>query len=239
MTVAEMIKKTRIEANMTQEEYGAKLGVSRQTVSSWENGRSMPDLQMLIDICNIYHISLDKLLNEDNKFVNKIDFYGQIGKKLKVISACFIIAVILFAIVFFRWKIIATDKNEAFADNAKEWGFALENGYYQEEEGNVHYQLPNQELPFLKDDFFVKNSSADFNIDDTEITIAIYDRKNIVNIIFNHNRSLEGEWTEKGELNVIESTLNDKEKDLLKQNEEKIKQVSKQLLAIHNAVYSY
>ena len=43
----------------------------------------------------------------------------------------------------------------------------------------------------------------------------------------------------KGELNVIESTLNDKEKDLLKQNEEKIKQVSKQLLAIHNAVYSY
>ena len=210
---------------------------------------AMPDLQMLIDICNIYHISLDKLLNEDNKFVNKIDFYGQIGKKLKVISACFIIAVILFAIVFFRWKIIATDKNEAFADNAKEWGFALENGYYQKEEGNVHYQLPNQELPFLKDDFFVKNSSADFSIDDTEITIAIYDdteitiaiydRKNIVNIIFNHNRSLEGEWTEKSELNVIESTLNDKEKDLLKQNEEKIKQVSKQLLEIHNAVYSY
>ncbi len=40
MTVAEMIKKTRIEANMTQEEYGAKLGVSRQTVSSWENGVS-------------------------------------------------------------------------------------------------------------------------------------------------------------------------------------------------------
>jgi len=75
MTVAEMIKETRTSSNMTQEEYGLKLGVSRQTVSSWENGRSMPDLQMLIDICNMYHISLDKLLNEDNKFVNKIDFY--------------------------------------------------------------------------------------------------------------------------------------------------------------------
>ena len=57
MTVAEMIKKTRTEANMTQEEYGAKFGVSRQTVSSWENERSLPDLQMLIDICNTYHIS--------------------------------------------------------------------------------------------------------------------------------------------------------------------------------------
>ena len=56
MTVAEMIKKTRTEANMTQGEYGAKFGVSRQTVSSWENGRSLPDLQMLIDILSLIHI---------------------------------------------------------------------------------------------------------------------------------------------------------------------------------------
>lgn len=238
MTVAEMIKHTRTSSNMTQEEYGAKLGVSRQTVSSWENGRSVPDLQMLIDICNIYHISLDRLLNEDNKFVNKIDFYGRIGKILKVVSICFIFAVVLFAIVFFRWKVIATDKNEAFAKNATEWGFVLENGYYQMEEDNVYYQLPNQKLPFLKDDFFVKNSSADFYIDDTEVAIRIYDEKNVVNIIFNHNRSMEGEWTEEGELNIIANTLNDKEKDLLKQNEEKITQVSKRLLAIHNSVYS-
>lgn len=78
MTVAEMIKKTRTEANMTQGEYGAKFGVSRQTVSSWENGRSLPDLQMLIDICNTYHVSLDKLLNEDKEFVEKIDFYNKL-----------------------------------------------------------------------------------------------------------------------------------------------------------------
>ena len=40
MTVGEMIKQTRIEANLTQEEYGLKFGVTRQTVSSWENERS-------------------------------------------------------------------------------------------------------------------------------------------------------------------------------------------------------
>lgn len=107
------------------------------------------------------------------------------------------------------------------------------------EEDNVYYQLPNQKLPLFKDDFFAKNSSAYFDIDDTEISIAIYDEKNIVNIIFNHNRSLEGEWTETGELNTIESTLNDKEKDLLEQNEKEIKQISERLLAIHNSVYSY
>ena len=36
MTVAEMIRKTRTEANMTQGEYGAKFGVSRQTVGKME-----------------------------------------------------------------------------------------------------------------------------------------------------------------------------------------------------------
>ncbi|MDO4470978.1 MAG: helix-turn-helix transcriptional regulator [Bacillota bacterium] len=238
MTVAEMIKQTRTNSNMTQEEYGAKLGVSRQTVSSWENGRSMPDLQMLIDICNIYHISLDKLLNEDNTFVNKIDFYGRIAKILKSISICVFIGIVLFGIAFFRWKIIATDKNETFATNAKEWGFTLEGGSYFLEEQGVLYQLPNQKLPFLEKDFFVKNSFAYFKIGDTEINIAVYDEQDIVNITFNHNRSMEGKWTEVGELDIFESTLNEKEKDLLNRNEREIKEVSEQLLEIHNSVYS-
>ena len=65
MTIAEMIKKTRQDNNMTQEEYANKFGVTRQTVSSWENEKSMPDLQLLITICNTYNFSLDSLLNED------------------------------------------------------------------------------------------------------------------------------------------------------------------------------
>ena len=40
MTIADMIKKTRLDNNMTQSEYADKFGVTRQTVSSWENGVS-------------------------------------------------------------------------------------------------------------------------------------------------------------------------------------------------------
>ena len=54
MTIAEMIKKTRQDNNMTQEEYANKFGVTRQTVSSWENEKSMPDLQLIITICNLW-----------------------------------------------------------------------------------------------------------------------------------------------------------------------------------------
>ena len=76
-----MIKKTRQDNNMTQEEYANKFGVTRQTVSSWENEKSMPDLQLLITICNTYNFSLDSLLNEDHKFVGypKLGFSGSVS----------------------------------------------------------------------------------------------------------------------------------------------------------------
>lgn len=238
MTVAEMIRQTRTASNMTQEEYGAKLGVSRQTVSSWENGRSMPDLQMLIDICNIYHISLDKLLNEDNAFVNKIDFYGQIGKILKIVAMFLIVGSIIVAIAFGWWKRIEINKNETFANKTESYGFVLEAGVYCMQEADITYQLPNQKLPLFRKDFYVKTSSAFFEINDTEISINVYDNSKVFNITFNHNRTLEGSWTETGELNIIESNLNDKEKDLMNKNIDKIREVSERLLGIHNSIYS-
>ena len=239
MTVAEMIKETRTSANMTQEEYGAKLGVSRQTVSSWENGRSFPDLQMLIDICNIYHISLDKLLNEDNHFVNKLDFYRRISKIIKLVSICTIIGILILGIVFARWKIIATDKNETFANKTESYGFVLEDGIYCMNEDDVFYEIPNQKLPFLKTDFFVKKTFASFEINGTEINIDAYNNENVVNITFNHNRSLKGNWTKTGELTIIESDLNDKEIAMLHKNEQRIRTISEHLLNIHSSVYSY
>lgn len=237
MTVAEMIKQTRTESNMTQEEYGLKFGVTRQTVSSWENERSMPDLQMLIDICNTYHISLDKLLNEDKEFVNKIDFYGKIKKFVKTGAICIIIGFVLFMAIFIRWKALSTNKNETFANNATQMGFILENGFYQLEENDICYQLPNQKLPFLKEDFYVKNSYADFKIDDTEIGIDIYDG-NIVAIEFNHYRAIKGNISKTGELNIVENTLNPKENTIFEENSNEIKKVLEQLLTIHNSVYS-
>lgn len=125
MTVAEMIKKTRTEANMTQEEYGAKFGVSRQTVSSWENERSLPDLQMLIDICNTYHVSLDKLLNEDKEFVEKIDFYKKYKKVIRLVGMCLLAGLLIFALVFINWKITERNMNQCTCISAKHFYFVF------------------------------------------------------------------------------------------------------------------
>ena len=66
------IKNTK-RKGLTQEEFGKIFHVTRQTVSNWENEKSYPDLQILIDISNRFDISLDVLIKEDVKMVKTMD----------------------------------------------------------------------------------------------------------------------------------------------------------------------
>lgn len=237
MTVAEIIKQTRTESNMTQEEYGLKFGVTRQTVSSWENERSFPDLQVLIDICNTYHISLDNLLNEDSKYVEKVDFYGKYKKVFKMFGICLATFLLIFVSVFINWKITEANMNQAFENEAKRLGFVMGDKNYELTKDDVFYHLPNQKLPFLKNDFYVKNSYADLIIDDTEISITIYDGSSF-GVQLNHYRSVKGNINKDNTILIAETSLNDKESIFYEENQETIEQVVIQLLEIHKSVYS-
>ncbi|RGT70920.1 helix-turn-helix transcriptional regulator [Mediterraneibacter massiliensis] len=236
MTVAEMIKQTRAESNMTQEEYGLKFGVTRQTVSSWENERSLPDLQMLIDICNTYHVSLDKLLNEDKEFVEKIDFYSKYKKGIKILGMCLAACFLIFAVIFINWKITEGNMNQTFKTKVEQLGFVKEKQIYELERDDVCYQLPNQKLPFLKKDFYVKNSYADFRMGDTEISITIYDGSEF-EVQLNHYRNIKGTIGKTDKIQIKENALNDTEKKFYEENKETIEQVLSRLLEIHKSVY--
>ena len=48
---------------MTQEDLADKLGVSRQTISKWETGDSIPDMEMGMKLADILQVSLDELMN--------------------------------------------------------------------------------------------------------------------------------------------------------------------------------
>lgn len=60
--INEKISTLRKEKGMTQEQLGAKLGVSGQAVSKWEKGETMPDIMLLPDLCSLLGVSADKLL---------------------------------------------------------------------------------------------------------------------------------------------------------------------------------
>lgn len=61
--IGSRILEYRKKMNMSQEEFANKMGVSRQAVSKWELDKAYPDLDKLVDICGMFDLSLDELVN--------------------------------------------------------------------------------------------------------------------------------------------------------------------------------
>ncbi len=73
MTIGEQIQNLRIQKNLTQEQFAEMLEVSRQSISKWELGQSVPDVDKIIRISELFDVSTDVLLlrNHEDKPVNK------------------------------------------------------------------------------------------------------------------------------------------------------------------------
>ncbi|MCO6543533.1 MAG: helix-turn-helix domain-containing protein [Lactobacillus sp.] len=65
MIFGQRLQKKRQSLHLTQVEVAQQLHVSQQTISSWEQGKSYPDIDSLIKLSDFYQISLDVLLKED------------------------------------------------------------------------------------------------------------------------------------------------------------------------------
>ena len=67
MTLGEKLKKARKEAGLSQEQLAEKLSVSRSAVAKWESGKGMPDVNNLKVIAQLLDVSVDYLLDEEEK----------------------------------------------------------------------------------------------------------------------------------------------------------------------------
>lgn len=66
MYFSKNIKNYRISHNLTQEQLGGKLNVSRKTISSWENDRTQPDYETLKQLSEIFNVPLSNLIEENS-----------------------------------------------------------------------------------------------------------------------------------------------------------------------------
>ena len=64
MTMGEKMQKLRKQKNWSQETLAEKLGVSRQAVSLWERGESMPEIDKLIPLARLFGVTADYLLDD-------------------------------------------------------------------------------------------------------------------------------------------------------------------------------
>lgn len=63
MELRDRLAALRMERGMSQSELAQELGVTRQTVSRWEQGLMTPSTDRLIDAARVFHMSLDELVN--------------------------------------------------------------------------------------------------------------------------------------------------------------------------------
>lgn len=69
MSLGENLQFLRKKNDITQEQLAEKLEVSRQSVSKWESDTTYPEMEKLLQLCQMFHISMDDLIQKDVSFI--------------------------------------------------------------------------------------------------------------------------------------------------------------------------
>ena len=96
MTIGERLLKLRKEKNMSQEDLANVLDVSRQTVSKWETGESMPDFNKICPLCEYFGITTDELITGNKNIVEaqKENKKAKFAKNLAIAVALYIMSIV-------------------------------------------------------------------------------------------------------------------------------------------------
>ena len=65
--IGKFILKLRMDNNLSQAKFADKIGVTYQAVSKWENGRGIPDIEMLKKISEVFDVDIDEIINGEKK----------------------------------------------------------------------------------------------------------------------------------------------------------------------------
>lgn len=95
MKFGENLYQLRKSAKLSQEQLAEKVGVSRQSISKWENSESYPEMDNIMKLCKIFHCKINNLVHDDIQDFDSLDeeikmtkvkFEKDKQRRLKVIS---------------------------------------------------------------------------------------------------------------------------------------------------------
>ena len=120
--VGKLIKQIRKDNHLTQKDLALKYNITYQAVSKWENGKNIPDISLLKQICDDFNIDINSLLTGDyttneNKVSLKKDKRNLLKKKKFLFLCLFVLLIgVIMAIIIlknrsndFEFKTISSD----------------------------------------------------------------------------------------------------------------------------------
>ena len=121
MRIADKIKNARIQKGYTQEQVAENLLVSRQTISNWENGKSLPDIISIIKMSELYELSLDEMMKGDKALLKKVERdVGAVKAEKKLIKFAWI-SIVIAIILMILGEIIEGNPFIDFMNGALPW----------------------------------------------------------------------------------------------------------------------
>lgn len=168
--IGDFLRNLRNEKDLTQEELAEKFGVSSRSVSRWENGNTMPELGILVELADFYGVDIKEIIDgereseimkkETKDTLTKVADYAKTEKQMTVrrkcvltlISAVIVIAIVIGFVEFLRMPLFNVQGQEITVHSAIR---------YETEEGYkyfVLYSTPNYSQMQLN--FSVENDST-------------------------------------------------------------------------------
>ncbi len=100
MEIGKKLKEARQMSGLTQENVAEKLNVSRQTISNWETEKFYPDILYVLQLSDLYQVSLDELLKGDERMIQHLEDSTNVVKSNQKILLAFICNICLLFLFF-------------------------------------------------------------------------------------------------------------------------------------------
>ena len=98
--IGSFLRELRKEKELTQEQLAEKFGVSSRSVSRWENGNTMPELGILVELADYYEVDIKEIIDgerkseimkkEEKETLQKVADYAEAEKKSVVKRKCIV-----------------------------------------------------------------------------------------------------------------------------------------------------
>lgn len=132
--VGQFLKTLRSQKSITQAELAEVLGVSNRSISRWENGTTMPDFDLVIELAKYYEVEVGEILDGERKnnmdskteeTMLKIADYNNVkreffSKRMCIMFAIAILGMVIFAVI----DMLGLERTQPYATIVSiTWGF--------------------------------------------------------------------------------------------------------------------
>lgn len=215
MNFGTKLTKLRKKEGLSQEELGEKLNVTRQTISKWELGQSKPDTDKLKEICNLFNVDINILVDEETELkgteikneTNKISVDEPKPRRWLLV----LLIVIALIIVVILLNKIVIDKQEKEKNNTNSGGIfeVFKKMGFGEMKNDFDKNSFNSDFTFYVG---TKHGSNVSNLIDEIITNNKTNKEHLITVIYNNEnltdsikiKNIKNELSEWNEYEVSE-----------------------------------